>query len=121
MLFHFYNNRLRIYIHSGGIELNNLDMNVEVIQDYLSQVAPFIQIEKATVKQLRVTVCFFLFMIFVILIILFSTQDEPDLMTHFETRNSFNLTFNVQKFLSLFLLCLLLFSSLLFLSPLLFP
>lgn len=46
-----------IFIFSGGIELYNLDMNVEVIQDYLAQVAPFIQIEKATVKQLRVTVC----------------------------------------------------------------
>ena len=61
MFFDFYEGFFRslIYFKSGGIELNNLDMNVEVIQDYLSQVAPFIQIEKATVKQLRVTVCSF--------------------------------------------------------------
>jgi hypothetical protein len=42
---------------SGGLELHNIDMNVEVIQDYLSQVVPFIQVEKAVVKQLRITVC----------------------------------------------------------------
>jgi hypothetical protein len=42
---------------SGGLEMHNLDMNVDVIQDYMATVAPFIQVERAVVKQLRVTVC----------------------------------------------------------------